>query len=275
MRPQSVLTALVLAAALTAGCSGLVPVSGVGSGSETATVTPVDVPAVETQVAPGVWPPESADRQRRPVETERLLAANERIRSNASYRLERVTRIESLESGDQMTIRRSRRVGSDGAVLERLAAEGTGELRPSVSNSTLWQDAERTTTRMTLANGRTVRVSSLPATPTRHRVGLDLAGRVLRDSEFRVDPAESGTAVLVTDGPTGLSESKIPVAVAPPRNSSARLTVTEAGLVGTVRVRYDTLYIEERVRVTVRHRIVDVGETSVERPAWVATTSAS
>jgi hypothetical protein len=261
--------ALVLVAALTAGCSALVPDSGAGAGSETATVTPVDVPAVETQVAPGVWPRESTDRQRRPVETERLLAADERIRSNASYRLERVTRIESLESDSRMTIRRSRRVGADGAVLERLVADGTGTLRPAVSNSTLWQDAETTTTRMTLANGRTVRMSSLPATPTRHRVGLDLAGRVLRNSEFRVGPAEDGTAVLVTDGRVGLSESKIPVAVAPPRNSTARLTVTDDGLVGTVRVSYDTLYLEERVRVTIRHRIVDVGETSVERPVWV------
>jgi len=34
-------------------------------------------------------------------------------------------------------------------------------------------------------------------------------------------------------------------------------------------VSYDTLYLEEPVRVTIRHRVLDVGETTVERPAWV------
>jgi hypothetical protein len=203
------------------------------------------------------------------VDAERLIAVDDRIRSNTSYTLERVVRIEMRDGDGGMVIRRSRRVGVDGAVHERLTAEGTRPLRPSVLNSTLWQDEETTATRATLSNGRPVMLTSLPTPPTRHAVGIGLGERVLRDSELRVQSSGDGTTTLVVEGRVGLSELEVPVAVGPPRNATARVTVTSEGLIQRVRVSYDTLYLEEPVRVTIRHRVVSVGATTVERPEWV------
>jgi len=270
MRRESLLTTLVLAVALTAGCSGLLSGASPDSGTETATVTPVDVPEINTQPAPGVPAQDAAaDQPSGPVDAERLIAADDRVRSNTSYRLERVARIGTLESEGEMVIRRSRQVGADGAIHERLVAEGTEPLRPSVLNSTLWQDADTTATRATLSNGQTVLLTRLPTPPTRHIVGLGLGERVLRDSEFRVSSTGNGTTTLVVEGHVGLSELEVPVAVGPPRNATARVTVTPEGLVQRVHVTYDTTYLEERVRVTISHRVVGVGETTVERPDWV------
>jgi len=270
MRRASLLTTLVLATALTAGCSGLFSGPGAYPATETATVTPVDVPEVQTQPAPGIpAPPAAADQPSGPVDAEQLIAADDRIRSNASYRLERVVRIEMRDGDGEMVIQRARRVGTDGPVHERLVAEGTRLLRPSVLNSTLWQDDETIATRATLSNGRPVMLTTLPTPPTRHVVGVGLGERVLRDSELRVQSSGDGTTTLVVEGRVGLSDLEVPVAVGPPRNATARVTVTSAGLIQRVHVNYDTLYLEEPVRVTIRHRVLDVGETTVERPAWV------
>jgi hypothetical protein len=262
-------SAVVLAVALTAGCSGIVAGPDADRGPETATVTPVDVPEVRTQVAPGVWPPGSADQPARPVQTDRLVAANARVRANTSYRLERVVRIESREDGGRMVIRRSRRVGDDGSVAESLVATGTSPLQPTVRNSTFWRDDDTTATRARLAGGRTVTVQRLPGPPTRHSIGLDLAERVLTDSEFDVRAAGIERTRLVVDGRVSLAQSEVPVAVGPPQNVTASLVVRRDGLVTGLRVSYETVYLDDPVEVTISHRLYDLGNTSVRRPGWV------
>jgi hypothetical protein len=127
---------VVLAIALAARCAGVFAGPSPAQESRTATVTPVDVLEVRTQVPPGVWPPGPADQPERPVQTDRLLAADVRVRANTSYRLERVVRIENCEDRGRTVIRRSRRVGAAGSVAEFLVATGTPPLQPTVRNST-------------------------------------------------------------------------------------------------------------------------------------------
>jgi len=195
------------------------------------------------------------------------------IRANTSYRLERVVWIESREDDGRMVIRRSRRVGADGNVAEFLVATGTPPLEPTVENSTFWRDEDTIATRARLAGGRTVTAPRLPGPPTHHSIGLDLAERLLADSEFHVRAAGNGTTRLVADGPVDLDESEVSVAVAPPRNATASIVVSRDGLVTALRVTYETTYLGDRTEVVITHRLFDVGETNVERPAWVDETS--
>jgi hypothetical protein len=258
--------ALVVLVAVTAGCTGLF---GSTPGAGTSTVTPVAVPDDLRTAAPGVPAPGSGPGGQRPLEPARLLAADERIRANTSYRLERFVRIESRDVETWLAVKRIRNVGADGSVVERLDARGSGDLRPTVLNSTLWTNGSVVASRARLANGRTVLSERLPGVPNRHRTGLDLAERAFAGADYRVEPGPGGGAVLVSTGPVALTGPVAPVSLGPPRNATARVTVSERGLIRQLRVEYDATFLRKTVRVTITHRVNAVGETTVRRPDWV------
>jgi hypothetical protein len=66
-----------------------------------------------------------------------------------------------------------------------------------------------------------------------------------------------------------LGTSLVPLATGPVENASATVTVGADGLVTGLRLTYDTTFGGGPAEVTITHRLVDRGTTTVERPAWV------
>lgn len=258
VRRRRPLPALVLALALvTAGCAGIF-------GQQTTPVTPV--PTVE-QPAPGVPAPDQAGQVQ--VDTERLLAANQRVRANSTYTLVRTATIRGPEGS--LRIERTRLEGADGAALERLNITGSDDLSAVVDNGTLWTNGSITWTRTRLSNRRTVTSRLLEESTDPYGYGDELAKHVLRAAQFDVEERERGVTLRsVRNFSMGLP--LVPLAAGPAENASATVAVDDAGLVRSLNLTYDADFGDDRVSVTIRQRVRAQNATAVVRPAWVPTT---
>lgn len=244
--------------ATTAGCAGFL-----GAGS-----TPTPTPEVSgPAVAPGV-PAVDANGTEVPVNAARLRAANAALRANTSYTVRRTVTVTDGNDGT-LDFDRTRLVGSD-ATLERLSIDESAQFTAVLQGGTRWTDGNGTWTRTNLSNGRTTITERLGDELDPYGYGDSLADRALTAARYQVRDGPGGV-VLLTRELDFESESLTPLSTGPPIDERVRLVVAESGLVRSLAVRYDTVYGTQTVTVTIQHDLVDVGQTSVERPAWVPT----
>jgi hypothetical protein len=243
--------------ATTAGCSGFL-----GDG------VPTTEEPTETEAAPGV-PAVDSDGETVTVDTDRLLAANDRIRANTSYTIDRTVTVSSRDGTGSLTVGRTLQVTPNGT-LERLTVDQREPFTLVLKNGTRWTDDNGTWTRTLLANNRTTTGKRLPGELEPYGYGEDLLEAVLATDSYRVRDREEGVLVrprsLDVDG--GRLSS---LSTDAPTNQRAEIFVDRVGLVRSLTLRYDTVYRTEQVSITIRHELVDVGETTVERPDWIPT----
>lgn len=166
---------------------------------------------------------------------------------------------------------RTLRVTPNGT-LERLAVDQREPFTLVLQNGTRWTDGNGTWTRTRLANGRTTTGKRLPGELDPYGYGEDLLEAVLATDSYRVRDREAGVLIrprsLDVDG-----ERLSSLSTDAPTNQQAEIFVDRDGLVRSLTLRYDTVYRTERVSVTIRHELVDVGTTTAERPDWATTDS--
>ena len=85
-----------------------------------------------------------------------------------------------------------------------------------------------------------------------------------------VERAENGTVVLAGTAATPDGRVRTPPSLTDLRNVSARFRVRPDGSIARWTVTYDATFENRTVRVERDGRLTAVGETTVERPAWVA-----
>ncbi|TSD10044.1 hypothetical protein DP107_13740 [Haloglomus irregulare] len=253
-RPLVVLLSLVLLA----GCGGF----AAPGGTTTETLTPASVPE-DAPVAPGV---PATEGEPTAIDADRLLAADASGRS-AGYHLTRTVTIRGTNWTTR--IHRDRRVAADGTLFERVEINSSGPLSPAIGRSELWTNGSGTYVRTFDASGNRIEQGQFPSAPSHFQRWLMLREQVLEGGTYRVESAADGAVLRSTELPT-LPATLVPLSVREPRNVTARLDVTETGLIRSVRVRYDTTVRGEPVRVEIRHRLRAVGTTRVDRPVWVA-----
>lgn len=258
MAPRHFVTILCLV--LLAGCGGFAGSSSVPTAT-TEALTPVSVPE-DTTLAPGV---PTNDRGATALDVERLLAADVRQRSGVGYRLARTVTIR----GSNWTTRidRNRRVGPDGTLYERVEIKSDGPLSPTISRSELWSNDSTTYIRTFSSAGSRIEQGRLPSAPEHFQRWPMLREQVLRDGAYRVESTADGAVLRSTELPT-LPAALVPLTVREPRNVTARVVVTETGLIQSTGVQYDTTVRGEPVRVEIQHRTSAVGNTSVDFPEW-------
>lgn len=258
--PRHRLLVALLGLVLLAGCSGF---AAPDDTTTTETLTPASVPEDE-MVAPGV---PATDGEATVIDADRLLAADADQRSSGGYHLTRAVTIR----GTNWTTRidRDRRVAADGTLFERVEFNSSGPLSPTLGRSELWTNGSATYVRTFDAAGNRIEQGRFPSAPGHFQRWPMLREQVLEGGTYRVEPTADGAVLRSTELPT-LPATLVPLSVREPRNVTARLVVTETGLIRSVRVRYDTTVRGEPVRVEIRHRLRAVGNTSVDRPAWVA-----
>lgn len=241
-----------------AGCGGL---TGSAEPTQTETLTPPAVPEAKS-VAPGV---PTTDGGPTVIDGARLLAADEAQRASTSYRLTRTVHI----SGDNWTTRidRERRVAADGAVFERVVIDSAGPLSASISRSELWTNGSTAYVRTFDASGTRIEQGAFPSAPSHFRRWLALRAQVLEGGNYRITETTEGAILQSRTLPT-LPATVVPLSVREPRNVSARVVVTEAGLIRAITVRYVATVSGERVSVQISHRLRGVGNTTVTRPEW-------
>jgi hypothetical protein len=249
----------LLGLVLLAGCSGF----ATPDDTTTETLTPASVPEDE-MVAPGV---PATDGGTTVIDADRLLAADAAHRSRSGYHLTRAVTIR----GTNWTTRidRDRRVAADGTLFERVEINSSGPLSPTLGRSELWTNGSTAYVRTFDASGNRIEQGALPSAPGHFRRWPMLREQLLDGGTYRVEPTADGAVLRATELPT-LPATLVPLSVREPRNVTARLVVTETGLIRSVRVRYDTTVRGEPVRVEIRHRLRAVGNTTVDRPGWVA-----
>ncbi|MFC7176660.1 hypothetical protein [Halosegnis marinus] len=198
------------------------------------------------------------------VDADRLLAADARVRDATSYRVVRNVTVR----GDGWTTRADRVRDANGtAAYQRLDITESARLGAVVGRGEVWTNGSAVYVRTYAPDGTRIERGRLPSEPRHYALLTELRGRLLRAGEFRAEPTDGG-AVLRSAGDLTLSGNPVAFSVGDPRNVTARVTVAESGLVESVRVAYDAPFRGEFVRVEIRHRVVAVGETTVERPAW-------
>lgn len=241
-----------------AGCIGLF-----GADDTPTPVTPVEV---AQEPAPGIPALQGDGASQLRVDTDRLLAANERVRANDSYTVDRSVTIRG--SDGRLRIRHVQKVGADGAVLEHVRTNGTGQLSPVLDTGTLWADNSVRWSRVTMADGRTVTTELLSLDSSPYLTTRPLPERVLSGAEFAVTRRD-GSVILESIGAVEVRDPIVPLPVGEPRNASVRAVVESDGLVSGLNVSYDALLGDDRLSVTVSHRVVDRGTPTVSRPDWV------
>lgn len=254
MRRVIVLVVVVLAG----GCVGLFD-----SGGQSTSVTPVPV---DDPPAPGVPPADASAAVQLSVDTDRLLAANRQVRANGSYTLTRTVTVEGPNSS--LRLEHGQRVGAAGAVIEHVAANGSGQVAPVFVNGTLWQNGSTRWTRFRLQNDELVtnRMPSLDNSP--FITGRPLAERVVPGTEFSVEPRQNG-ALLRSTGTVSLDRAVLPASMDDLRGASVTVRVRSDGLVRTIVVTYDADVGGEEVSVRIDQRVVETGTASLSRPTWV------
>lgn len=252
---------LLLLVVLLSGCGGLASTDGT---TPTETLTPASVPE-NTELAPGV----SASDEGQPVvvSREQLLAADTAQRNRTSHR---VTRTVVIEGPNWTTrIQRERLIAAGGSpMFERVDINSSGPLSPTISRSELWTNGSTAFVRTFDGTGNRIERGEFPAPPTHFNQWTVLRAQLLDGTDYRVESTADGVVIEVVAPPT-LPTTVVPLSVREPRNVTASLTVTESGLIRSLRVRYDSTVEGDPVRVEIAHDVSDVGNTSVTRPEWV------
>lgn len=257
---RPVVGALLLVAVLTAGCAGLF--GGETQERDAEAVTPAPVPEPEPELAPGI-------REYGVVDPGRLVATNDRLLNGTSYRFARTVVIEN--GSDRFRVTRRQRLRSDGVAIGRLRARGGEPVGSSVRNWTRYREGNTVHARTTLADGSRITNRLAARGVGSFAVGRDLPRRVLDRAELVVTDDGGRRVVLQSVAPFSLDSIDTPVLTDPPRNASARLVVTERGLIRALTLRYTASIGSRTVRVRITQRVSGVGNTTVERPSWVPT----
>jgi predicted small lipoprotein YifL len=97
----------------------------------------------------------------------------------------------------------------------------------------------------------------------------------LRTLLSATDPAvaqrrSDGTVVLSGEQPYPRAVIDTPPQLTDVRNVSGRFRIRDDGVIVAWRVAYDATFVRDRVRVVRTGTVSDIGETTVERPPWVA-----
>jgi hypothetical protein len=252
---RSVRLVLVVVVVFSVGCVGLF------EGSESAeTLTPAPVPTTQPAPAPGV----AGDAA---VDGTQLVAANDRRLNSTSYRFVRTVSVDGTNSS--IVIDRVRRVQANGIGRERLSANGSGLLTPTVRNWTLWNDGDVVWRRANLTNGRTVTNSVPTGDDGPFDAGRDLAATTFDTEGYRIVARTPRGVVLESTGAFNLTDRVFPTGIGPPRNETARAVVTERGVIRNLTVTYRGDFYGEQVRVRISQRVTGLGNTTATRPAWV------
>lgn len=252
-------TAVLLLFVLISGCGGLATTS---STAPNETLTPVSVPA-ETQPAPGVSASETGPVV---VDSEQLLAADTAHRNRTSHRITRTVVID----GPHWTTRieRERLTAAGGTpMFERVEINGSGPLSPTLSRSELWTNGSTAFVRTFDGAGNRIEDGAFPSPPNHFRRWTLLRTQLLDGEEYRVEPTADGAVLSARRLPT-LPATVVPLSVREPRNVTAQLSVTESGLIQSLRVQYDSTVGGDPVRVEITHRVSGLGNTTVSRPEW-------
>jgi hypothetical protein len=258
MERHRLAAACIALVAVTAGCSG------VFSGeSVTPTATPGDA---GPEIAPGV-PAVEQNGTEVGVDTDRLRSANARFRTNTSYTVQRTVTVTDSDGNGTLVFDRARLATPD-VTLEYLDIDQSGQFSAVLSGGTRWTDDTGTWTRSNLSNGRTSVTERLDGNLDPYGYGTDLVNRSLSADTYQVR-TDGDDAVLLTRALDLDGESLIPISTGAPVDERVRLVVDDSGFVRSLAVRYNTIYGTESVSVTIRHDLRNVGETAVQRPAWV------
>jgi len=259
-------TVLVALLVVLAGCNGLVPSQSESTPRETLTAAPLGTP-VETGTA--TPRPTTFDWfvDNGTVDMDALLVRHTRTLGNRSFVL----------------VWTRRATGGTGTVGEnfryRIAVENdstfsrreTGTFTDGVDETYI--DPSGVYRRVEAANG-TVRTTAFPGSTTgaRTRFAL-LAGSV---AELRVDPEGARLGIAERGGTRYLQL----YSTRPPeylvsiyqdyefRNFSSTVWVHPDGYVRTVQFEFTLVSDGQRIAVSERYTYTDVGETTLERPAW-------
>jgi hypothetical protein len=245
--------------ALTAGCNG------VFGGSQTPTTTPG---GSGPEIVPGV-PEVDRNGTKARIDTDRLRAANARLRANTSYTVQRSVTVTDSDGNGALEFDRTRLV-TPGTTLEYLSIGQSAEFSAVLDSGTLWSDADGRWARTNLSNGRTTVTERLGDDLEPYGYGTDLVNRSLSADTYQVRTAGDDAVLLSRDIDLD-SDSVIPISTGTPVDERVRLVVDDSGLVRSLAVRYSAIYGTETVTVTIRHDLRNVGATTVQRPAWVPT----
>ena len=247
---------VVVALVATAGCNA--PLADESATAETPTVTPIAVEeraagaaGTTDELAPGLGSDGVVDAQR-------LLDAHAAVLTNDSYTIRLSSRRETTDGSTPTRHDRVVRV----ADAERFHYVLTTESDDGNRRVERWRDGPRAyeaTTEDDSTSYRSLQAPEPPVLLTR----ADLLRLFLFVQSDVVDSRErNGTTVhTVVGGPDDLQ---------PLSNVTYEAAVTERGLVRSYEISYDLVGRNPSTTVTVTASVSDVGETTVERPPWVA-----
>lgn len=255
-------TALVLVAvlALLAGCGGLgsAPDPGpAGDGGPTGTVTPVAPPDLADPIVPGVYPVA--------VNGSVLGDAHHRALIGRSFTL-RTALTTTGEEGRRYRRTGTRRVGPGGvpmAISQNFSFRTNGSAAYG-----LYYDGNASVVRQRSVGGG-VSISRYEVAPP---VDATERYRLVRtfDALALYGVERAGEGVRVTGAVRGAAGVPTPPATEDPRNATLTAEVGPDGVVERLAVGYEATYRTETVRVRYALRFVEVGSTTVGRPAWAA-----
>lgn len=267
MPPRSRLAPVVLALVIVlAGCGSL---AGSSPGTPTETVTPAPLPADAEQLAPGltvegVW----NGTRLGTAHQNRLAGQNYTVRTAATVVFENGTVF-----SEYLT---ERRFSPDGTGLVSTTLGGLRSVRASGTDTvetTTWTNGSQHVIRRHHENGT---VSYSVTTPDRslrvYTSTVPSLTATLTESDARViDRSTNRTPATYTLTAPELAERPVPDVLDAVDRRTARLVVTENGLVQRVTVRQAGRLDGHRAVVNNTVSYHDIGTTTVERPPWLTT----
>lgn len=247
--------ALLAAVCLLAGCGGLT--GGGSSASDPGSFTPAPVASPAGPAAPGV--------HAGGVDADALVTAHERSVANRSY-----TVLESVEprngSADRYRSRTLRRAAAGGTpfLVETTYPDRTGG---GLRARAVWYDGDRA------VYWRDYGASAGADLTTTVRPATDpLASETLAalfDGLERPDVRTRDDGGAVVSGPVAPDAVRVgPAERRGATDASMTAGVAPTGRVERLAVGFSIRFDDEPVRVRYEYRLTDVGETTVERPAW-------
>jgi len=246
---------LLVVLVLTSGCAGLF-----GSGEPPGSApTPAPVPTTPPPLAPGL----TAEGV---VDAERLTDANRRALDGTAYQLNRTVAVRGPNG--TLRIDRVQRVAADGVAIGRLSVSGAGPVGTAVRNWTRYREESVVWSRTRLADGNTVTNRLLSSDTSPYFIGRALPGQLYRAGSFDVTRDTGDRIVLESAAPFRLDRGTTELETTPPRNVSARIVVTEDGLVRELSVTYDASVGSTSVRVRLTQS-VEPRDVTVRPPDWV------
>ncbi|MFC6974169.1 hypothetical protein ACFQL1_04975 [Halomicroarcula sp. GCM10025709] len=244
-----------------AGCSGF---GGQGAPER---LTPAPIPTDDAQYPPGV--------SERAIEPGVLARSHEGSLRTSSYTLTTRQRIEGDDGEVLRRTNRSRLVAKNASSYRGYFLQNTTEY-PSAGLTTrvdYWTNGSVVATRYEERTGR----RSLHMWPADSVDSVtDLTGRqrleaVLEAVDVRIARHEpDGDVVLVGSDFVDRDRLIRPLFVSHPTNVSVQLRVRSDGTVVAKRIGYDATLSGRDIRIVRTTRLSNEGETTVDRPAWVA-----